>query len=760
MSDTAPFGRQALTASSPSAFIALEQELGKDDRFADVDDLIGHLVDRALRGGRVAALARDRRGDTVSITGLNSARQGVLDERFVLTNQRERGAWFIPEKAALKVGLLGFPATFATYPRFASGIVWEERARADFTRSAAAVLMWSVLEPLFEQLYIPFELRGRLVGMKSRDDQLASWAALDDLLAALCIDLADELAVMRYGGGWGRLRGADQLAAKQRVLAGLAAQSTPELALLYRAHRLRPLIACYYEKAKSGRAPRRRVVTRSLERTLSGFFGGDWLGFLRYLGEEPHPDEEIVTAIPETRLFVGGRRTKTAAEIAAAKGLSTREVELALATFWSTGHEPAAAIASPVEERVRVLETYWDQLDGLHARQAPGMPSLEGVVEEVGGIRIGWAGLDQYRPPLYLEVLPRDLIEKIEQLWATTMLPRWPDRIASEISPHAAMAETFGAALRFWHRCGLAAWSITEGPAWMTDHMTGLPHTLRDAIAELEGLKCPVDPALFSQLEEAETQCGPFESIENDISTKEVAPGITIKVIKSSRSRREGFTRLRDVITRHRKAWADRYLQSYLRTRWESEIREAGRLHAQAIAERGKPPTAKRFARNAVLPTNHWFNGDIAALYAALGEKSPVHPERVRLMPADRHGFARRVFARLGGTYPESQAVDPSSDTSAAQAAEQNSNFSLAWLGGQSLRVIQLEEAMGRPPELKDFGRQSFEWRSRFVADDPLEVWQRFLAAVHVELEAHSTGAAGTSAAHRADTTYREMTPG
>ena len=307
------------------------------------------------------------------------------------------------------------------------------------------------------------------------------------------------------------------------------------------------------------------------------------------------------------------------------------------------------------------------------------------------------------------------------------------------------MAETFGAALRFWHRCGLAALSITEGPTSMTDHMAALPHYLRDAIAELERLQCPVDPALFSQLQEAEAQLGPFESIQNDISTAELAPGITIKVSKSSGSRREGFTRLRDVITRHRKTWADRYLHSYLRTRWESEIREAGRLHAQTIAERGKPPAAKQFARNAALPTNHWFNGDIAALYAALGEKSPVHPERVRLMPADRHGFALRVFARLGGTHPESHAVDPSSDTSAAHAAEQNRNFSLAWFGGQSLRFIQLEEAMDRPPELKDFGRQSFEWRSRFVADDPLEVWQRFVAAVHVELETYSTGAAGTS---------------
>ncbi len=743
MSDTEPFGRRALETPSPSALTALEQESGKDDRFADLDDLIGHIIDRALTGERVAALARDRRGDEVSIVGLDAARQGVLNDRFVIANQRQRGAWFVPEKAALKVGLLGFPATFAAYPRFAGGIVWEERAQADLTTSAAAVLVWSVLEPLFEQLYIPFELRGRLVGMKSRDDQLASWAAVDELLAALRIDVAGELAVMRYGGGWGRLRGADQLAAKQRVIAALAAQSTPELALLYRAHRLRPLITRYYEKAKGGKARRKQVLTRSLDRTLSGFFGGDWLAFLHYLGEEPHPDEEIVTAIPETKLFVSGR-TRTAAEIAAAKGLSAREVELALATYWNTSGAASTAGGSPVEERVQVLEAYWRQFDELHAQQAPGMRSLAGLVEDVGGIRIGWEGPDWYHPRLYLEVLPRDLIGKIERLWGTTMLPRWPERIATEISPHAAMAETFGVALRFWHGCGLTAWFIAEGPASVTD-MAGLPRYHRDAIAELEQLGCPIDPALFGELQDAEAQLGPSQSIENDISTVEVAPGITVTLSMSSGSRRPGFEQLRDIVTRHRRAWAERYLHRYLRAHWESEIREAGRLHAQAIAERGKPPTAKQFARAAAVPTNHWFGGDIAGLYGALGEKSPVHPERVMLMPTDRRGFALRVFARLGGTPFEPQIVGTSGEDTDAQAAEQNRNAALAWFGGQSLRVIQLQEAMGRPPELKDFGRPAFEWRSAILADDPIEAWQRFLTAVHAELES-SPRSSGSSA--------------
>jgi hypothetical protein len=731
MSDPASFGRRSLEAASTSALSALERESGKEALFADLDGLVGHVIDHALTGKRIVALTGDRRDDAVSILGLDATHQSVLNDRFALANQRERGAWFVPEKAALKVGLLGFPATFAAYPRFANGIIWEERAHADLTADAAAVLMWSVLEPLFEQLYIPFELRGRLAGTKDRDDQLGSWAAFDDLLAALRTDVADELAVMRYGAGWGQLRSADQLAAKQRVIAALAAQSTPLMAPLYRAHRLRPLIARYYEKAKGGKARRKQVLTRSLERTLSGFFGGDWLGFLHYLGEEPHPDEEIVTAIPHSKLFVSGR-AKPAAEIAAAKGLPAHEVELALATYWNTSGTPADAGRPPVEERTQVLERYWHQFDKLHARQGSGMRSLWGLVEDARGVHIGWEGPDWYHPRLYLEALTPDLIEKIEHLWGTTMLPRWPERIVTEISPHAAMAETFGVALRFWHGCGLTAWFVAEGPASVTN-MAGLPIYHRDAIAELERLGCPINSGLFGELQAAEAKLGPPESIVNATSTVEMASGISITLRTNSGTRRPGFEQLRDIVTRHRRAWAERYLTGYLRTRWETEIREAGRLHAQAIAERGRPPTAKQFARAAALPTNHWFGGDITGLYGALGEKSPVHPERVRLISADRRGFAQCVYARLGGTPFDWRVVDLTRLDSDARAAEQARNTTLGWLGAQSLRVLQLNEAMGRPPELKDFGRTAFEWRSEILADDPLAAWQRFLAAIYSE---------------------------
>lgn len=90
--------------------------------------------------------------------------------------------------------------------------------------------------------------------------------------------------------------------------------------------------------------------------------------------------------------------------------------------------------------------------------------------------------------------------------------------------------------------------------------------------------------------------------------------------------RREGFEILRDVVTRHRRAWAAQHLDGYLRHRWDSELRQVSREYSRRIAAAGKPPTPRQFASFAASVANHWFGGDLAALYAALGEQSLVDP--------------------------------------------------------------------------------------------------------------------------------------
>lgn len=716
------FGHLASALPSPDALVALEAREGRTELFSEVDGLLADVVIRVLHGEEAVRIERGRHSDNVSIAGLSPSQQLVLADHFAVEHQHSKGAWFLPEKVSLKAGLVNLPSIFARYPRFATGLAGEERARVVLGECPTGVFLWSVLEALFERLFLPFELRGPLAGSKSREDQLAAWASVDEIVSALGLDVEDQIAVVRYGGGWSRLRSMEQLEAKQRFLGTLSAQATEELAGRYRAYRLFPLIVRYYSKAKNGRARRKQVLTRGLEKMLSGFFGGDWLRFLAYLGEEPHPDEEIATAIPEVTLY----GTTSAATVADKGG---EGLEGGLSTDWDTSAKRAPGVASPIEDRVAVLRDFWRLFDAVHSQQATGMPSLWGLVEESRRVRIGWEGPDWYNARLYRRLLPSDLIETIEQLWGSIMLPRWPDRIVSEISPHALMAETLGPALAFWHGCALTAWFVCEGPTSRTD-MAGLADYHQDALAQLARLNCTVDPGLFAELREAETRLGAPEPVEERVSSIEVRPGVSVEMRMSTGSRRSGFEHLRDIITRHRRAWTEQFETSYLRARWESELREAARLHSQMIADKGKPPTPKRFARHAAPVTNHWFGGDLSAFYAAIGEKSAVHPLRVSLMPRDRSAFAKRIFERLGGRPFKRETIVSSREEGRMQAEEQDRHTKLRWLAEEGVRFIQLEEVLGRPPELKEFGTRGFEYRSSVLAPEYDEAWERYAEAV------------------------------
>ena len=636
------------SAVTPNCWTSSGSE-GRAEQFAALDALIGDVV-AALHARRVCRVgSAGATTATVSLAAWHpkpkNSSVGVL-----LEAQHAKGSWFIPEKVSLKTGLANLPWSFATYPRYASGIVWEERASVLPLSCPDSVAFWAVFQPLFEQLFAPFELRGRLSGTKSAEDQLAVWTAVDELVVALGFEVDDELAVMRYGAGWGSLRAPEQLAAKQRLLDQLAAQANIDLGARYRAYRLASLVERYYSKAKGGMARRKSVLTKPLEKTLSGFFGGDWLAFLHYIGEAPHPDEEIVTAIPTLEIFVGG--TKDARAVAADLGLPADEVQRALATFWATSEGSPPTTISPVEERVATLKAYWSEFDAVHAHQAPGMRPLYGLVEFTrSGMESDWVLQDgRYSPGCYLELLSHALLDDIERLWGPTMLARWPDRIVTEISPHAALAETFGRALRFWHEVALTTWYLAEGPYAVTD-TAGLLGRHAVDLEDLAALGCPVDAALFAELIEGEAKLGPEEPVDK----KQVSPAFSLYTL----TRRPGFEILRDIVTRHRRAWAERYLDPYLKTRWDSELREAARHHAEAIAAKGKPPTPKQFARlraYADEPLVGWRHqrlsmrrsvrnrpsiqiGSPSCRWTALGRSSGIRlPWRTTLRPQDRRG--------------------------------------------------------------------------------------------------------------------------
>lgn len=723
---TMSFGRKALLAESVEAALDLERLGGLRSRLDVVDALVGELLVHSFRGERIVEMTLGGDQETsLVINGLRSDYRAFVDETFCLKNQQSRGAWFLPVEASLRPGIINFPANFQRSARFAGNLSWEEYCKVSLGSKPDTFLVWALLEPLFEALLEPFLLRGRLAGNKSREDQLKSWRTIDALYQALGFELAQELAVMRYGGGWQRLRSQEQVAAKQRLLAALARQAEPAMAARYRSYCLRTLLEYYYKKADAnGHARRKQALTKSLERTLSAYFGGDWLAFLDYIGEEPHPDEQIVTALPKTRLHVGG--ASRVAEVAEQMGLPEAEVERMMAAYWQQ-----ADGASPVEQRVDALIRYWRAFDQIHARQTVGMPPLWGLVEDHRSFDFYYHDPNlPYQPRLYLRLLPRDILSEVERLWGTMLLPRWPERIISEPSPHMALAETMGPALKFWHGCALTAWFLCEGPSSRTN-MAGLAEYYRKEVKALEELGTPVERRLFEELIQAEERLGPPQPLTQNSSTVTGKHGISITFTTSSGTRREGFERLRDIITRHRRSWAEKHLSQYLRLRWETELREAGHAYNLLLHEMGKAPTPKQFANEANTAANHWFGGDLSGLYGALREKSPIQPRRVAILPTDRVTFAFSVFQGLGGNplFRQERAYRSGQDYQAWRM-EWDRQVQLSELAGLSFWYVQLEEGLGHALDLKEFGRSKFTQLCPVLSDDIDGAWRVYTEVI------------------------------
>ena len=724
----ASFGRLAQGATGPQELLETEAAHGRAERFAALDALVGRLAIRSLSGevpfrieGTEEALSTGRSA-TIRLGGLDDDERLVLDDQYSLDKQQARGSWSSQNKIAGRPGYLHFPHHLRTFGKFFHQSVesagsWSISSEA----TSEALFAHTVMDPLFSSLYEPFTLRsGRAFppsyddspekAEKSRERRRARWQEVDSFLTALDLGVAPELSAVRPGGGWSRLRAAEQLSAKvalaDAIRRGAERAGPASFGAHYRATRILPLLKRYYAKAKKdGTVLRRRVLTRELATTLSGFFGGDWLALLDYLGEQPHPDEHLATALPETKLYLGP--SQEAATKLGAEGVSDEQLKLIAASLF--GGE-----MSPVERRLSALARYWNAFDALHDRQESGMEPLWGLVEEYPGFLQFHAEQDDspHRQGLYRRALPDDLIYEIDELWGSAMSPKEPARIVTEPFPHVRLADAFGPALRFWHGCALTAWFLCEGPYSRTD-MVGLEDYHRRDLAELEDLGTPVDRNMFAEFIAAERRLGELEPIHTESRETEVEPGVFIKTSMSHGSRREGFEKLRDVVTKHRRAWAEDHLQGYLRKRAENDVREAARVfHVKSAERAGKPPTPKQFAKTAAVPTDRWFGGDIAALYRAFGERSPVAPVRVRVVPEDVEGFVARVYAALGGvgiiSSPEN--FDQASTEEYNRARSDNLNKDR--LANMTLQYLRLEEGLGRPPTLKEFGKSGFEYRA------------------------------------------------
>jgi hypothetical protein len=390
-----------------------------------------------------------------------------------------------------------------------------------------------------------------------------------------------------------------------------------------------------------------------------------------------------------------------------------------LAAYWGR-----SAGATPVEQRVHVLERLWHELDGVHARQAPGMPSLFGLLGSSYFSSSGPAGESTGDA----RVFSAELLTDMQRCWGTKLSPRNPERLVTQPYWGAAAARALGPAFEFWHHTAMNAWEMCEGGRVHTDFET-LERRLSSPAPPLADSGCPVDARLFADLLAAEGKLGPIEQQWETVN-QATEDFVTVDMRVSRDARRKGFEILRDIITRHRRAWAEQNLTPYLEGRWKGELRAAGEAYNRHVADKSKLPTVKQFAALANDPADHWFGGDLTGVYGALGLRSPLpSPTYTRLLPVDSRAFTRRVRQELNAA------------SQAHGSSEEQSN-KLSQLVRHSIRWVELAEALGAPPALRQLGTTDFSMSASALNDDADTAWQMYCDAIERAL------VAGGSAQH------------
>lgn len=688
-------------AATVDPLLTWETSRGKAERFEGPDQLMTDSLAAAWRGQSIIAIHPDSAGrrykDRVEAIQLSSEQQTLLDQRYTAAEQQRHGAWYIPDELALKPWASSLPNTLTSRPRQALTLAHDVAAGTDTTTStAAAVWLWSAAEPVLALLVRPITLwAGERAPLRSREEAEAAWTSTVDDLRRLNIGL-DELAQTFALERWARLSRGEQQQARDTYLAGLRVIDPAELARRTRALRVQKLLAVLAKKAKGKpQAPlARTALTKAHQPTLSAYFGGHWLSLLEYAGLQPHPSEEVITALPDPVLLVNTGQ-ESVSTIAHAQNLATDDVEAILAAYLGT--KPRQQ--SPIDERLAAIQRWWEAFDNIHAEQRPGMPELWGLVDDglplVTAVNPRRGAARQYRA-----LLPREIVTEVDLLWDGLTLPQWPENIVSEPHPHRLMAEAIGPAARFWHGVALTAWYETED-GYSRHTLDEVADAHRADLAALDELGCSVDPTLFNELTAVQKTFGEPKEVRGEMTTRSLGNGRTVEHWTGSWARREGFERARDIITRHRRAWASTHLPGYLAARWRQDLSQAVHRYHKHLAAKGKPPTFKQFSRMAASAANRWFNGDLSGIYRAMGESAPHTPRRVDQLPVDAYDFAVAVYVGLGGEF-----VDNSYETMMAYGDGYGRLWSLATLANKSIYYVQLCEAMGERPKPKRIVRE------------------------------------------------------
>ena len=307
-----------------------------------------------------------------------------------------------------------------------------------------------------------------------------------------------------------------------------------------------------------------------------------------------------------------------------------------------------------VEQRLAVLRAWWRHADDAWAAQPHGAPTLWGMTPEAWPTRYGDA-----REPVGPSFAGAGTAE---QLWQSGTDARAPDVLVPIADPLSAMASLLGTPYRFWEGVALTTYYLIHGPYSRTS-LEEAPNYYARHVAEMAAAGVPVDAVLWDDLLEAAAPAQeglqhPGAGLSITISLDELdwdeAHALDPEAEEPPDPRPAAFEAMRDVVTRHRRAWMAAYLDRWLELTWRGDLGAAASAYLQLRADRDdKPPTARQAWPTLGPTANRWFGGDVSRLAAALNLKDevlrtpPRHSDRA--LPTDVDRLTGRVTEALRG---------------------------------------------------------------------------------------------------------------
>jgi hypothetical protein len=462
------------------------------------------------------------------------------------------------------------------------------------------------------------------------------------------------------------------------------------------------LAQMYYRKArKDGTIERARVIGARSKPLLDATLR-EWPALVAYLGEQLAPADASPISIPATHL-PDHPPEPVEERIAVARD------------WWEAFHAHFSAYDAQAKQLVRLVPSPWETADAQHEDDP------------------GSNGVSARRTRGHLDALPNDVVERMERLWGTAVLPRQPSILISETQPFSKFVQILQPAAQLWEEIFVSCWKLTfENYSRHTlDELEAAQERDRRA---LERLGAPVDPAVYRDLltigkGHAWLFERPGVSISFSISVSDTGD-VNVEHEEDEvdrRARAPVFEALREVVSRELRRWLDRHVDHFLDGKWRLDLASAADAYWARFQGRGKAPTLKQALPDVLPAAERWFGADYGSLARSLLLEGPVTESphaSDRQLPAGLDAIRRDVARHMR------RRARPR-DMDARELA-----YRLHELAARTDAILTYWQAAGSAPPRSAVLGSGFSWIAERIFDSDADTaYQHLLDAVREALQ-------------------------